>query len=157
MGPGYWPSVVIPPGFVHGLAEDGTGGWPPPLYSAGRQRGGRQRHRRVKMRRGMILIAGLLMASTAMPPAANARPFLLKMLHGLTSPLGALAGGGRHASRRAHHSRPRATASRRAPAAIAAAPAAAIAGTAAATGSAPSETATTPGSPPVQASNAPDD
>lgn len=108
------------------------------------------------MRRGMILIAGLLMASTAMPPAANARPFLLKMLHGLTSPLGALSGGGRHASRRAHHSRPRATASRRVPAAIAAAPAAAIAGTAAATGSAPSETATTPGSPPVQAANTPD-
>jgi len=72
------------------------------------------------MRRGMILMAGLLMASTAMPQAAQARPFFLKMLHGITSPLGALTGGGRHASRRAHHSHRRATASRRAPAIAAA-------------------------------------
>jgi hypothetical protein len=105
------------------------------------------------MRRGMILMAGLLMASTAMPQAAQARPFFLKMLHGITSPLGALTGGGRHASRRAHHSHRRATASRRAPA-IAAAPAAAIAGTAAAA-AAPAE-ATTTGAAPVQAANAPD-
>jgi hypothetical protein len=103
----------------------------------------------------MILVAGLLMASTAMPPAAEARPFLLKMLHSITSPLGALGRGGRHASRRAHHSHRRATASRRVPAAIAAAPAAAVAGTATATVGAPAD-ATTTGLAPVQAANAPD-
>jgi hypothetical protein len=91
-----------------------------------------------------MLVVGLLLAGVAMPPpAAEARPLLLKILKGMTSPFGAMAGAKRHGSRRAHHSR-RATASRTKPAAVAAAPAAAIAagaaGTAAATtGSAPTE------------------
>ena len=103
------------------------------------------------MRRGTILIVGLLMASTAMPQAADARPLLLKMLerphqlHWARFPAAAATPAGGRIIRA--HGRPR-------PApgagAIAAAPAAAIAGTAAATGSAPSETATTAGSPPVK-------
>jgi LTXXQ motif family protein len=88
------------------------------------------------MRRGTMLMVGLLLASTAMPQTADARPLLLKMLR--AGPLGAVLGGGGHyAGRRAYHRR--AVASRTRPAAVAAAPAAAgvaaTAGTAAATGS----------------------
>ena len=90
------------------------------------------------MRRGTMLIVGLLLASTAVPQTADARPLLLKMLRGMT-PLGAIMGAGRLSSRRAYHHRP--VASRAAPAAVAAAPAAAGAATAATaaatTGSAP--------------------
>jgi hypothetical protein len=81
------------------------------------------------MRRATMLIAGLLLASTAMPQTADARPLLLKMLRGMT-PFGAVMGGGRHSSRRAAHYR----SSRTQPPAVAAAPAAAGA-TAAATAS----------------------
>jgi len=59
------------------------------------------------MRRGTMLILGLLMASTAMPQTADARPLILKMLRGVTAPLGAMMGAGRHSSRRATASRPR--------------------------------------------------
>jgi hypothetical protein len=94
------------------------------------------------MRRGTILIVGLLLASTAMPPTADARPLLLKMLRGM-NPLGAIMGAGRISSRRAQHHR--SVAYRRAPAAVAAAPAAAGAATAATaaatTGSAPAPAA----------------
>ena len=45
------------------------------------------------MRRGTMLIVGLLLASTAMPQTADARPLLLKMLRGMTAPLGAIMGG----------------------------------------------------------------
>jgi len=82
------------------------------------------------MRRRTMLIAGLLLASTAMPQTADARPLILKMLRGITSPLGAVMGVGRQSSRRAAHHR-RAVASRTRPAAVAAAPAAAGAATAA--------------------------
>src|SRR5689334_8886537 len=95
------------------------------------------------MRRGTMLMVGLLLATTAMPQTADARPLLLKMLRGITAPLGGVFGGGRHYSRRAVHYR-RAIASRTRPAAVATAPVAAgvagatAAGTAAATtGSAP--------------------
>src|SRR5258708_30974745 len=92
------------------------------------------------MRRGTILIAGFLLASTAMPQSADARPFIFNMLRGLTSPLGAVMGAGRHSSRRAAYHR-RAVASRTRPAAVAAAPAAAGAATAAATAAATTGTA----------------
>ena len=95
------------------------------------------------MRRGTILVLGLLLACPAMPQNADARPLILKVLRGMTAPFG-LMGHRRHASRRAHHPR-RAVASRRArPAVIAVAPAAAIAGAAtAAAVAAPSATANT--------------
>jgi hypothetical protein len=87
-----------------------------------------------------MLMVGLLLASTAMPQTADARPLLLKMLRGMTSPLGAVVGAGRQSSRRAAYHR-RAVASRTRPAAaIAAAPiaaGAATAATAATTGNAP--------------------
>src|SRR3954462_12505466 len=59
------------------------------------------------MRRGTMLIVGLLLTSTAVPQTADARPLILKMLRGMTAPLGAVMGGGRHSSRRAtyHHHR----------------------------------------------------
>src|SRR5256885_11538127 len=92
------------------------------------------------MRRGTMLIVGLLLTSTAVPQTADARPLILKMLRGMTAPLGAVMGGGRHSSRRAayHHHR-RAVASHRrpapaaAPAAVAGAAGAAAAGGGAAT------------------------
>ena len=90
------------------------------------------------MRRKTMLMVGLLLASTAVPQTADARPFLLKMLRGMTAPLGAVLGGGQYSSRRAYHRR--AVASQTRPAAIAAAPVAAgaaTAATAATTGSAP--------------------
>ncbi len=62
------------------------------------------------MRRGTILVLGLLMTTTAMPPPAEARPLILKMFQQLTHPLRAITGSGRQAGRRAHHRR--ATASR---------------------------------------------
>jgi LTXXQ motif family protein len=86
------------------------------------------------MRRGTMLVLGLLMAATAMPPsAADARPLITKVLRGITAPFGAILGGGQHAGRRAVHHR-RAVASRSAvasrarPAARIAAPAAAAGG-----------------------------
>jgi hypothetical protein len=87
------------------------------------------------MRRGTMLIVGLLLTSTAVPQAADARPLILKMLRGMTAPLGAVMGGGRHSSRRAayHHHR-RAVASHRRPAPAAAAAAVAGAAGAAAAG-----------------------
>ena len=92
------------------------------------------------MRRGTMLIVGLLLVATAMPQTADARPLILKMLRGMTAPLGAVMGAGRQSSRRAAYHR-RAVASRTRPAALAAAPAAAGAATAAiaaaTTGSAP--------------------
>jgi len=81
------------------------------------------------MRRGTILVLGLLMATTAMPPAADARPLVLKMIQQLTHPLRAITGAGRHTGRRAHHRRA-ATSRPKAPAAAAAAAAAATAGVA---------------------------
>jgi hypothetical protein len=89
-----------------------------------------------------MLMVGLLLASTAMPQTADARPLILKMLRGMTSPLGAVFGGGHHFSRRAtQHRRWVASRSRARPAAVVAAPAAAGAATAATaaatTGSAP--------------------
>jgi hypothetical protein len=90
------------------------------------------------MRRKTMLMVGLLLASTAMPQTADARPFFLKMLRGMTAPLGAVLGGGQYSSRRAYHRRT--VASRTRPAAVAAAPVAAgaaTAATAATTGSAP--------------------
>ena len=89
------------------------------------------------MRRGTMLIVGLLLTSAAMPQTADARPLILKMLRGMT-PLGAIVGAGRLSSRRAaYHSR--AVASRIRPAAIAAAPVAA--GAAAATTESPTAAA----------------
>jgi hypothetical protein len=109
------------------------------------------------MRRGTVLVVGLLLASVAMPPpAAEARPLLFKILRGMTSPFGAMMGGGRHSSRRAHHSR-RAIASRTRPAAVSAAPAAAAATGAAAavtTGNAPRDGVPAAGSAPAQDANA---
>src|SRR3954470_11721674 len=113
---------------VHGLRTEGTGCSWPPLYRPKRCRLGCQSLRRVFMRRSTILVVGLLLASTAMPQTADARPLILKMLRGMT-PLGAVMGAGRHSSRRAAYHR-RAVASRTRPAAIAAAPVAAGAATA---------------------------
>src|SRR5689334_19783133 len=86
------------------------------------------------MRRAAMLIAGLLLASTATPQPADARPLLLKMLRGMT-PFGAMMAGGRHSSRRAAHHRS-AVVSRTLPAAVATAPAAAGAAAAATAGTA---------------------
>ena len=42
------------------------------------------------MRRGTMLVVGLLLASVAMPPpAAEARPLFFKILRGMTAPFGA--------------------------------------------------------------------
>ena len=42
------------------------------------------------MRRGTMLVVGLLLASVSMPPpAAEARPLLFKILRGMTAPFGA--------------------------------------------------------------------
>ena len=107
------------------------------------------------MRRGTLLVVGLLLASVSIPPpAAEARPLLFKILRGMTAPFGPTMGSRRYSSRRAHHSR-RAVASRTRPAAVATAPAAAVAatGVAAATtsGNAPRDAGTaTTGSAPVQ-------
>jgi hypothetical protein len=117
------------------------------------------------MLRGMILVLGLLMASITTPPPAEARPLILKMLRGMTNPLGMTPR--RHVSRRAYSrraaasraaaARARATAAARArPAAVAAAPvAAAGAGVAAvaATGSA-AKASDTPDTANVQATGA---
>jgi len=92
-----------------------------------------------------MLMVGLLLASTAMPQTADARPLILKMLRGITAPLGAVMGVGRQSSRRAYHRR--AVASRTRPAAVATAPAAAGAATAA-------TAAATPGSAPAAAPDA---
>ena len=107
------------------------------------------------MRRGTMVVVGLLLASVSMPPpAAEARPLLFKILRGMTAPFGPIKGAKRYSSRRAHNSR-RAVAARTRPAAVAAAPAAAAASTGAAaastSGNAPrgADTATT-GSAPVQ-------
>ncbi len=111
--------------------------------------------RRAVMRRGTMLVVGLLLASVAMPPpAAEARPLLFKILRGMTAPFGPMMGAKRYSSRRAHHSR-RAVASRTRPAAVAAAPAAAAAATgvaaASTSGNAPRDAGTaTTGSAPVQ-------
>src|SRR5665213_3165539 len=97
--------------------------------------GVRHIERRGAMRSGTLAIIGLLLASTAMPSSAEARPLLFKMIGALTSPLRAVLGSGpavghrpayRHRSWASH-------ASRRRPAAVAAAPAAAAVGAAAAT------------------------
>jgi hypothetical protein len=82
------------------------------------------------MRRGTMLVLSLLLASTAMPQSADARPMILKVLRGM-APFGAILGSPRHSGRRtAYHQRHqrRAVASRSRPAAIATAPAAAVAG-----------------------------
>jgi hypothetical protein len=93
------------------------------------------------MRRGTILVLGLLLASTAIPQTADARPRGLPGIFGvLTAPLRALCGGFRLAGRRAHH---RSTAHWRAPAAAPAAVAAGAAGAAAASTTAASEPAKT--------------
>jgi hypothetical protein len=103
------------------------------------------------MRRRTLAIIGLLLASTAMPSSAEARPLLFKMMGALTSPLRAVLGGGRSMGHRSayHH---RAWASHRRPAAVAAAPAAA-AGAAAATAATanPDTTPSTTGSAPNEA------
>jgi LTXXQ motif family protein len=106
------------------------------------------------MRRGTMLVVGLLLASVSMPPpAAEARPLLFKILRGMTSPFGPMMGAKRYSSRRAHHSR-RAVAARTRPAAVAAAPAAAAAATgvaaASTSGNARDAGTATTGSAPVQ-------
>ena len=48
------------------------------------------------MRRGTMLVVGLLLASVAMPPpAAEARPLLFKILRGMTAPFGPIDGRAR--------------------------------------------------------------
>jgi hypothetical protein len=98
------------------------------------------------MRRGTMLIVGLLLASTAMPQSADARPLILKMLRGITAPLGAVMGVGRQSSRRAYHRR--AVASRTRPAAVATAPAAAGAAGAATAATAAATTGSAPAAAP---------
>jgi hypothetical protein len=93
------------------------------------------------MRRGTLAIIGLLLASTAMPSSAEARPLLFKMMGALTSPLRAVLGGGRSMGRRSAYHHHRAWASRGRPAAVAAAPAAAAGAAAATTASANPDTA----------------
>jgi hypothetical protein len=109
------------------------------------------------MRRGTMLMVGLLLASTAMPQPAEARPLLLKMLRGMTAPLGVIMGAGRQSRRAAYHRG--AIASRTRPAAMGAAPAvagAATAATAAATtGSAPPAAANAQAAVPATAGLAP--
>ena len=87
------------------------------------------------MRRGTILVMGLLLAPIAMPPTqADARPLLLKILR--AGPLGPVFGAGRYAGPRAGYQQRRAAAIRAARAravARSAAPAAAVAGVAGAT------------------------
>src|SRR5690349_6144610 len=90
------------------------------------------------MRRGTMLIFGLLLTSTAVPHPAQARDLLGSMVGALTSPIRGVLGAGRHHYRRgAHHRRivrsprPRLTATVAAPAAAGAAATAAT--TAAAT------------------------
>ena len=85
------------------------------------------------MRRGTILVLGLLMATTALPQQASARPRILGAMLGIiTSPIGAILGASRHAGRRAAYHR-RATASRARAATRVAAPAAIVGGATAAT------------------------
>lgn len=82
------------------------------------------------MRRGMMLVLVVLLASAAMPQSVEARPRLFKMLGVITNPVGALLGAPRHAGRRsASHRRSHAARTRKAPAA-------AVAGVAAGTGAA---------------------
>lgn len=83
------------------------------------------------MRRGLILVLGLLLASAAMPTTnADARPLLLKILR--AGPLGPVFGARPHVSRRAYHNRRAASRAARARAAErSTVPAAAVAGTAA--------------------------
>lgn len=97
------------------------------------------------MRRGTLLIVGLLLGATAIPQTADARPRLLRALQGIvTAPLGILGA----VPRVAHPSRSHRRAATRAPRPAAAAPAAAVAGTAAAgaaaTGAAAAAVATSP-------------
>jgi hypothetical protein len=99
------------------------------------------------MRRGTIAIIGLLLASTAMPSSAEARPLLFKMMGALSSPLRAVLGGGRSMGHRSAYRHHRAWASHRRPAAVAAAPAAAAAAATAATAN-PDTTPSTTGSAP---------
>src|SRR3954462_11536357 len=135
---------------VHGLRTEGTGCSLAPLYRSSYCRRGRPIvSEGILMRRGTMLMVGLLLASTAMPQTADARPLLLKMLRGMTAPLGVF-GGGRHYSRRAVHHR-RAIAPRTRAPAVAAVPAAAGAAAAAATAA---TAAATTGSAPGTASDA---
>ena len=95
------------------------------------------------MRRGTILVLGLLMASTAIPQEASARPRGLgAVLRIIGNPVGAILGAGRHASRRSSYQHRRATAFRARPVTRVAAPAAA--GAAAATAAAAASTSDTP-------------
>src|SRR3954468_1600101 len=109
---------------VHGLRTEGTGCSLAPLYRSSYCRRGRPIvSEGILMRRGTMLMVGLLLASTAMPQTADARPLILKMLRGMTAPLGAVMGVGRQSSRRAaHHRRAVASRSRARPAAVATAP-----------------------------------
>ena len=101
------------------------------------------------MRRGTMLVLGLLLASTAMPHEVQARDLLGSMVGALTSPIRGVLGTGRHHYRgRAHHHRI-GRSSRTRPAAIAAAPAAAAATAAVAattTKTEPGKTSATTGS-----------
>ena len=84
---------------------------------------------------------GLLMASTAIPQEASARPRGLGAVLGIiTNPVGAILGAARHAGRRSAYQHRRAAASRARPATRVAAPAAAAAGAAGATAAAASTT-----------------
>jgi LTXXQ motif family protein len=104
------------------------------------------------MRRGTILVLGLLVASTAItavPQTAEARPAILNALRGiLGAPLGIIGGGFRHGRRSASRHHHRAYASHGRPAAAAAA----VAGTGAAAATASRATANPAESP--AASNA---
>ena len=65
------------------------------------------------MRRGTLLVLGLLLASSALTPGAEARPRGLGAVLGvLTNPIGTILGAGRHAGRRAHYRRTYASRSR---------------------------------------------
>ena len=77
------------------------------------------------MRRGTVLVLGLLLASTAIPPhRAQARDLLGSMVGALTSPIRGVLGAGRHHYRRGAHHRRIARSPRSRPAATVAGPAA---------------------------------
>src|SRR3569833_3024245 len=88
------------------------------------------------MRRGTMLIFGLLLTSTAMPHQAQARDLLGSMVGALTSPIRGVLGAGRHHYRRGAHHRRIVRSPRPRPTATVAAPAAAGAATATTAGAA---------------------
>ena len=101
------------------------------------------------MRRGTMLVLGLLLASTAMPPhKAQARDLLGNMVGALTSPIRGVLGAGRHYQRRGAHHRRIVRSHRTRPAATVAAPAAATTAAATTAAAEPAKTPATTGSVP---------